>query len=127
MSRRSLAEVMWRATFGLCLAAQVAAGFAFGAVAQENRTSGAELLNECRDLTANSGDRIFSQGYCLGAIDAAALLHDRYRFCIPGSRPKLQLVRIVVDYVERHPKSQHLQLAVLASLALTDAFPCPTR
>jgi len=98
------------------------------ATAQEppSTTSGASTLNACRDLERNRTDGTsgFQQGYCLGAVNAAALLHDRSAFCIPGPRPKLQLVRIVINYIERHPETQDRELGVLASYALSEAFPC---
>jgi hypothetical protein len=92
-------------------------------------TSGAAMLNACRDLERlrdDAGASMFYQGYCLSAVLAAALLHDRDKFCIPGPVPKLQLVRIVVNYLERNPTKQQYELAVLASWALSEAYPCPT-
>lgn len=92
--------------------------------AQESRTTGAETLIECRRLANDEASKPFNQGYCLGAVDAAASLHNRLRFCIPGPVSKFQLIRIVVGYIERHPETQHLELAVLASYAFAEAFPC---
>ncbi|WP_428673839.1 Rap1a/Tai family immunity protein [Reyranella sp.] len=100
-------------------------------LAQQERgqTSGAAMLNACRDFEALRDDARtsnFMQGYCAGAVIAAALLHDQVKFCIPGPVPKVQLVRIVIDYLQRNPAQQHLELAVLASYALAGAYPCST-
>jgi hypothetical protein len=102
------------------------------AVAQQpdaaSPTSGAAMLNACRDIERMRNDAStsnFGQGYCIGAIDAAALLDNGREFCISQPIPKLQLVRIVVNYLERNPTKQSHQLAVLARWALSEAYACP--
>jgi Ssp1 endopeptidase immunity protein Rap1a len=102
------------------------------AVAQQpdaaSATSGAALLNACRDVERmrnDAGTSQIGQGYCLGSVLAAALLLDRDKFCVPGPVPKLQLVRIVVNYLEKNPAKQSYELAILASWALSEAYPCP--
>lgn len=90
-------------------------------------TNGATMLSACRDLERMrdaAGASSFRQGYCLGAVLAAVQLHNNLEFCISQPTPKLQLVRIVVDYVEKNPTKQDRELAVLASWALTEAYPC---
>lgn len=113
----------------------IVAAPAFGVFAQQisstpSVTTGASLLNACRDMERLGRDAVtstFLQGYCLGAVDTATILHDRVEFCIPGVTPKLQLVRIVVSYLERNPAKQDRELAVLASYALSEAYPCPVK
>lgn len=90
-------------------------------------TNGAALLNSCRDLAQGRSDSspAFLQGFCLGTVGAAFLLHNQTTFCVSQPLPKLQLVRIVSSYIERHPTKQSYELAVLASWALAEAYPCP--
>jgi len=86
------------------------------------------MLNACRDLERlrdDAGASMFKQGYCAGAVQAAALLHNGREFCISQPVPKLQLVRIVVSYLEHNPTKQSYELAVAVSWALSEAYPCP--
>lgn len=90
--------------------------------------SGATLLESCREFDkpeAVSSSHV-AMGYCMGVVEAAALLLDQYRFCIPATGvTNAQLIRVVVRYIEDNPQKQHHKLAVLASHAFERAFPCP--
>lgn len=109
------------------LVAMTLATHATGAAGQQvSTTSGAHLLNACRDLQASKSNsaEYFLQGYCLGVVDGVAMARDGDKFCFPEpSMPRAQIVRIVVAYVERNPALQHLEFASLITPALAEVFP----
>jgi hypothetical protein len=74
-------------------------------------------------------EAMFCQGYVLGMIE----MHLSYRsvkttaplFCPPDNVETLQAIRIVVGYLQAHPKQLHESGGSLATLALNEGFPCP--
>lgn len=93
------------------------------------RGTGTELLNACRDAEAQRDGATsgFAQGFCFGAVTAAADMLEGSEFCITAGLQNVQLVRIAIRYIEANPEKQHLRLSVLAALAFKQAFPCPKR
>lgn len=45
-------------------------------------------------------------------------------YCLPDRASTPQTVRVVVNYLERHPEKLHMDPATLVAIALQDAFPC---
>jgi Rap1a immunity proteins len=69
----------------------------------------------------------FHQGLCLGVVDALSWvsqgLSGPVRSCVPSEVDSVQLVRIVVKYVDTHPQEMQGPFAGLALLAFNEAFP----
>jgi hypothetical protein len=70
---------------------------------------------------------LYMEGMCLGIIlglaDAVRLQKPR-RFCVPDGVTQGQMVRVVVNYIDRHPETMHLRFSALAFHALKEAWPC---
>ena len=70
----------------------------------------------------------FKEGECLGfilGVDAGARLAATPKpWCIPEAASNGQIVRVVVNYIDRHPEEMHRHFAVLAFDALLQAWPC---
>jgi hypothetical protein len=66
----------------------------------------------------------FGEGFCLGVVDGAVATAHNLDFCIPEQTPRIQIVRVVIHYMEEHPEQQHYQLSTLALLALRNSYPC---
>jgi Rap1a immunity proteins len=87
-------------------------------------TNGNELFSACRNFAyrAQTGDDWFNRGVCSGTIEAAAVLSDTV--CPPKGSTHGQSVMIVVNYMTQHPETIHLDIARIAAIALTQAWPC---
>jgi hypothetical protein len=117
---------MWRQIAGGAFSSIALLSLECAAQVPSFRGTGAELLNACRDAESfRDGTSAFSQGFCYGAVLAAAdMLHGR-EFCFPeAGLPNIQLLRIVIRYIEDNPSKQHLRLSALAAAAYKQAFPC---
>jgi len=112
------------ALFALCLST--------GAMADGNK-----LLLECQDgissMSGGAAKNPVGVGHCVGVlqatIDTLDILHEAGgtpKFvCVPeGGIPMVQSMRIVVQSLEEHPQSLHLNESVLVVAALKNAFPC---
>ncbi|WP_296261020.1 MULTISPECIES: Rap1a/Tai family immunity protein [unclassified Pseudomonas] len=106
----------------------------FSAVAEAD---GNKLLQECQDgISSMSGGVARNPvgiGHCVGVlqatIDTLDLIHEAggtpELVCVPeGGIPMIQSMRIVVQSLEAHPQSLHLNESVLVVSALKNAFPC---
>jgi hypothetical protein len=116
----------------LWVSALCALGFSAAALADGNT-----LLLECQDgITSMSGGAAKNPvgiGHCVGVLQATMdtldLVHEAggtpKRVCVPeGGIPMIQSMRIVVQSLEEHPQSLHLNESVLVTAALKNAFPC---
>jgi hypothetical protein len=67
------------------------------------------------------------QGECVaiirGLVDAA-YLQPPSPFCVPDDATNGQMVRVVVNYIDRHPEKMHMPFTHLAAEALLKAWPC---
>jgi hypothetical protein len=69
----------------------------------------------------------FLEGKCVGTIQGLtgmARLQKPSPFCVPDSVTNEQEVRVVVNYIDRHPEKMHLYFSYLAYDALREAWPC---
>jgi hypothetical protein len=116
--------VVVSAFFALCLSA--------GA-----RADGNQLLDECQDgINSMSGGvtrNSVGVGHCVGVLQATMDTLDLFHeagglprlVCVPeGGIPMIQSMRIVVQSLQAHPESLHLNESVLVVSALKNAFPC---
>jgi hypothetical protein len=81
-------------------------------------------MEGCR---AVMGDRpTYGSGYCLGMVDGLVFGEDRDppRLCIPGPVTRVQMVRVVVAYIDARPARMHEDIRGLALEALLKAWPC---
>ena len=102
------------------------------AVAQMDTDSGYFMLPNCKAAMVGSiaGERLnVWAGRCAGVIESltwtGSSIEGSNRFCPPQPVPTEQALRVVILYMEQHPKQLHLDLKVLALRALQQAWPCP--
>lgn len=101
------------------------------------QADGNKLLLECQDgITSMSGGATKNPvgiGHCVGVLQATMdtldLVHEAggtpKLVCVPeGGIPMIQSMRVVVQSLEEHPQSLHLNESVLVTAALKNAFPC---
>ncbi|MCF7533773.1 Rap1a/Tai family immunity protein [Pseudomonas petrae] len=112
------------ALFALCVSV--------GALADGNK-----LLLECQDgINSMSGavaQNGVGVGHCVGVLQATMDTLDLFHeagglprlVCVPeGGIPMIQSMRIIVQSLQAHPESLHLNESVLVVAALKNAFPC---
>ena len=96
-------------------------------------TAGAQDLNSANHrmegCRAAIGDRTtYSSGYCLGLVDGIVFGEFGYygAFCLPvgAGVTLMQMVRVVVAYIDARPARMHEDFRKLALEALIDAWPC---
>ncbi|SEI79348.1 Rap1a/Tai family immunity protein [Pseudomonas sp. NFR16] len=98
---------------------------------------GNKLLLECQDginsMSGGAAKNPVGIGHCVGVLQATMdtldLFHEAGNtprlVCVPeGGIPMVQSMRIVVQSLEEHPQSLHLNESVLVVAALKNAFPC---
>jgi hypothetical protein len=119
--------VIWIAAMTACLCAQSATA------------DGNKLLKECSEGVAyvdggKEPDSLFGVGQCMGVIQGTldtlelthALLNSSKIVCLPsGGLETLQIMKVVVKYLNEHPDRLHLNESGLISTALMVSFPCP--
>jgi hypothetical protein len=110
------------------------------AYAEDDRDllSGNALLPYCKAgidggvSGGNNGQAVYS-GICAGIIigvssamryNAKTNVNSLLCAHIPVEASNGQLARVVIRYMETHPKELHEPLTTLAALALKDAWPC---
>lgn len=109
---------------------------ASGAVMAKAR-DGNELLSQCQTaIRANPNvdpSEALDAGLCLGLVQGvrqtmeiyAEVLPKEERTCIPDGMTNGQGMRVVVKYLEDHPKTLHYSSTVLTMAAYRGAYPCP--
>jgi hypothetical protein len=117
------------------IAAALASGalcFSVGALADGNK-----LLLECQDginsMSGGAAQNSVGIGHCVGVLQATMDTLDLFHeagglprlVCVPeGGIPMIQSMRIIVQSLQAHPESLHLNESVLVVAALKNAFPC---
>jgi hypothetical protein len=97
---------------------------------QAEEFSAARVLDGCRALDTDAPyDSL--QTYCLGIISGitmGAYISEREghpgMICVPGDGTDIQMIRVVVKWIEEHPNIQHVSFTMAAHHALRNAFPC---
>lgn len=103
---------------------------------------GNELLRDCNSVIKEENGATLSttelvgatycNGYISGFLDSYSI--DSYAFekatqrklycCLPPKAKIIQLVRVIVKYLEEHPAELHENVRMLMMAALNKAFPC---
>lgn len=96
--------------------------------------TGDDLMKECRaaisPTPATLGDNPVQSslrlGLCIGVVSAVYTIARNERLiCIPNvAVPTLQVIRVVVGFVEARPQRLHEPFVLLAYDAVADAWPC---
>ena len=123
----------------IVIAALILFGGACSVIAEtaDRQPDGNTLLNDCTAaVRLADGDEVtppenLDAIYCLGMIQGISLAdeihgaagHQRF-FCPPQEAQTRQLVRVVVKWLNEHPKRLHEIDGVLIVLALSRGFPC---
>lgn len=98
--------------------------------------TGSSLLAYCNDAVTKNFTT-FHAGSCVSTIDTTRKMLDKYQedivgradaVCFPdqvnSAEGLVQLVRVVLKYLEDNRQSLHLEAWGLVVLALVEAFPC---
>jgi|NGEPerStandDraft_6_1074524.scaffolds.fasta_scaffold42236_4 hypothetical protein len=100
----------------------------------KNDATGNFYLPYCRSflekaLVVPTQMQTMNEGFCAGVIYSirvvAPFLSPNMRSCPPDATDLKQAMRATIFYIERNPQWLNLQLTVLATTALRDAWPCP--
>jgi hypothetical protein len=110
------------------ITAVLASGNFYPVSAQEDVRSANWVLPGCRSLLAGIGgdDLDFRAGVCAGVVGTFRDLGSGAvpPYCIPEVVATGQVVRIVVDFIERNPARMNEWFGVLVLEALRGAWPC---
>ena len=80
-------------------------------------------LEGCKDFVAGRSN--FLSGRCVGAIEVLDELgSDNKSFCPPETVNNIELVRVIVTYIESLPKRLGEGFGLLANEAMAKAWPC---
>jgi hypothetical protein len=94
--------------------------------------SAQEVAASCRELLQSKPAKSFEVGLCFGSFTTLFALSgvvDQNRvpilgFCRPPNAGLVDLVRVFVGHVERHPQNAQVYYAIEAMNALIEAYPC---
>ena len=96
------------------------------------------LLRSCEAALGDDEDAkglgMFCLGYVGGLADTYAVVqgvvpeeHRKELMCIPSTVDAEEMVRVIVKYLKDHPKLEAEPARVTAAVALSKAYPCPTK
>lgn len=90
--------------------------------------TGNEMLNHCKSEISENQTNSYGSGFCTGAVSTlgavGSFLNPEMRFCTPPGVSRVQLVRVVVQHMERYPHLLHTDFIGISSAALRIAWPC---
>ena len=111
---------------GMILAVVGVAPFSRATMAQVEVSKASYSLPGCRAfLGHNNSVSPIIQGFCLGTISGVSIIEqERAIVCSPKDVLLIEMVRLVVLFVEQRPERMQEHLPVLASEALKAAWPC---
>jgi hypothetical protein len=117
---------------GLLLGAALAFTVTAAGAVEKDTSSANYMMPGCKYvLDPDKGPLIlmFEAGVCVGIVAGIAHMLDprnRGDWCadIPEGATRQQMVRVVVRFIEARPNLMHLELTLLAPMALADAWPC---
>ena len=109
------------------------AGFLY--ISTANALTGSSLLKYCKDAVEKNFT--FHAGSCVSTIDTTRKVLDKYQQDIVGRTDAVcfsddvnsadglvQLIEVVLKYLEDNPRSLGLEAWGLVVLALVESFPC---
>jgi hypothetical protein len=80
-------------------------------------------LEGCKDFVAGRSN--FLSGRCVGAVEVLDDLgSDNKTFCRPETINNIELVRVIITYIESLPKRLTDGFGLLANEAMAKAWPC---
>jgi hypothetical protein len=102
------------------------------ALAADEKFTGNTWLPHCKNVLINNrGDDASQQSECVGVVMALryamVFVTDHYgvhQACVPSSATNGQIIRVVVKYLEDHPKKLNSHFMHLMMEAIADAWPC---
>ena len=82
-------------------------------------------LEGCKDFVAGRSN--FLSGRCVGAVEVLDDLgSDNKSFCRPETINNIELVRVIITYIEGLPKRLTDGFGLMANEAMAKAWPCKT-
>ena len=66
----------------------------------------------------------FCSGIVSGVLSSSNIMERRYKFCPPPGVNLLQAMKVLVKFMNDHPDQLHQEVAVLATAAFFNAWPC---
>ena len=107
----------------------------FSILPTANALTGSSLFEYCKDAVEKNFT--FHAGSCVSTVDTTRKMLDKYQkdiigrtnaVCFPdevnSAEGLVQLVRVVLKYLESNPRSLGLEAWGLIVLALVESFPC---
>ena len=95
---------------------------------QEDANSANYILPGCQNFLNPGAGSAFKAGVCAGAVGGlnylSHVLPPDISSCIPSAVTRMQLVRVIVAYIERRPQRMHEDFRTLALEAMHEAWPC---
>ena len=92
--------------------------------AQQNLFSANSVLPGCKAVFEGQGLGRQDTGYCVGAINALTYLSPTECVEIPDEVTFLQILLVVVRFIEARPQRMDEAFVGMAFEALLDAWPC---
>lgn len=105
----------------------VALAFSCGiALAESDAESANSVTPGCHSLIDGNNDTDRSiQGFCLGIVATLEIWGGVGKFiCAPKGVTRLQMIRVVVQYIDNRPARMHERFDLLALEAMKAAWPC---
>lgn len=98
----------------------------------EGFINGRELLDHCVQAQDKVKTANHDAGRCFGFISGVTDLYDiliseaivKPTYCPPHNVTLIQMVNVVVEYLQKHPEDLHYSASSLVMAAYAEAFPC---
>ena len=81
-----------------------------------------QFMPACREYVADTNKYPFGQGSCVGMVVGVTRAHPM--ICRPAGVSNVQLVRVVIQYVDQRPARHHEDFMELAAEVLQPTWPC---
>ena len=91
--------------------------------ADVDRNSANYVLPGCQNFALANYSDMFLQGSCVGKVSGIAFASKTV--CAPAEATNLQLIHVVIAYIEARPARMPEGFNKLADEAMTAAWPCP--
>ena len=98
----------------------------------EGFINGRELLGHCVQAQDKVKTANHDAGRCFGFISGVTDLYDiliseaivKPTYCPPHNVSLIQMINVVVEYLQKHPEDLHYSASSLVMGAYVEAFPC---
>ena len=110
--------IMQSVIFAVCIVA-----IPFDSKAALDQISGYRLMQDCENhLDDKNQSNPHSQGLCLGIIMGVTDISKS--ICIPNEKNYVEILKVFLKYLDKHPEHLHKRLSYLVQDALTIEWPC---